>query len=46
MAKRTLFRQIEVSMGQGKSVQIACREGGIFRTEFLSMAQGIQWTSG
>jgi putative transposase len=36
MAKRkspeqivTLLRQIEVTMGQGKSAQIACREAGI-----------------
>ena len=25
----TLLRQIEVAMGQGKSVQMACREAGI-----------------
>jgi putative transposase len=36
----TLFRQIEVVMGQGKSTQIACRDAGIseqsFRDELLN----------
>ena len=36
----TLLRQIEVSMGQGNSTQIACREAGIseqsFRDECLN----------
>ena len=35
-----LLRQIEVTMGQGKSAQIACREAGIseqsFRDELLN----------
>lgn len=36
----TLLRQIEVTMGQGKSAQLACREAGIleqnFRDELLN----------
>jgi putative transposase len=30
----TLLRQIEVAMGQGKSVQMACREAGISEQSF------------
>ena len=30
----TLLRQIEVSMGQGKSTQIACRDAGISEQSF------------
>jgi transposase-like protein len=30
----TLLRQIEVTMGQGKSVQLACREAGISEQNF------------
>ena len=30
----TLLRQIEVAMGQGKSVQVACREAGISEQSF------------
>ena len=30
----TLLRQIEVSMGQGNSAQIACREAGISEQSF------------
>jgi putative transposase len=35
----TLLRQIEVAMGQGKSIQIACRDAGIseqLRDELLN----------
>jgi putative transposase len=30
----TLLRQIEVAMGQGRSVQIACRDAGISEQSF------------
>ena len=30
----TLLRQIEVTMGQGKSAQLACREAGISEQNF------------
>lgn len=30
----TLLRQIEVSIGQGKSAQIACRDAGILEQSF------------
>ena len=33
----TLLRQIEVSMGQGNSTQIACREAGISEKNYARM---------
>jgi putative transposase len=32
----TLLRQIEVEMGQGKSVQMACREAGISEQNYVT----------
>ena len=32
----TLLRQIEVAMGQGKSVQMACREAGISERSYVT----------
>jgi putative transposase len=32
----TLLRQIEVAMGQGKSVQMACREAGISEQNYAT----------
>jgi putative transposase len=31
----TLLRQIEVAMGQGKSIQIACRDAGISEQTYV-----------
>ena len=38
----TLLRQIEVTMGQGKSIQLACREAGISEQSYLPLAQGVR----
>jgi transposase-like protein len=41
----TLLRQIEVSMGQGNSTQIACREAGISEQSFYRWRKeyGVAW---
>jgi putative transposase len=31
----TLLRQIEVAMGQGKSIQIACQDAGISEQNYM-----------
>ena len=38
----TLLRQIEVSIAQGKSAPVACRDAGHIAAELLSLGQGIR----
>src|SRR4029434_6887479 len=39
------LRQIEVLVGQGKTVPLACKEASVTAQTFLSLAQGVRWTT-